>query len=322
MVSPDGDTELFDIHAGVMQGDTLAPFLFVIVLDYALTKAIAGREEELGLTLTPRRSRRTPAKSICDLDFADDIVLMSNLISQATELLRSVEGECKIVGLNLNIPKTKAMYFNTEEAPITNLSAEKIDQALTKCGDQDFKYLGSWCEKARDIITRKALAWRALHKMDRIWKSELDDDLKIDLFRATVESILLFGSQTWSLTKAEEKSLNGTYTRMLRAAKNIHWSEKITNKNLYGKLKPVSEFVRERRMRLAGHVLRDLSSPAHMTITWQPTHGRASRGRPETTFVDMLLRDTNLDNVTELENCMMDKNLWTKLCGSRSASYD
>ena len=34
--SPDGDTEFFDIVAGVLQGDTLAPYLFMIVLDYLL----------------------------------------------------------------------------------------------------------------------------------------------------------------------------------------------------------------------------------------------------------------------------------------------
>ena len=33
VVSPDGDTDLFEITMGVLQGDTLAPFLFVIVLD-------------------------------------------------------------------------------------------------------------------------------------------------------------------------------------------------------------------------------------------------------------------------------------------------
>ena len=83
VVSPDGDIKMFKILAGVMQGDTLAPFLFVIVLDYALSKAIIGKEEELGLTLRPRRSRRIPAESICDLDFADDIVLVSNTVAQA-----------------------------------------------------------------------------------------------------------------------------------------------------------------------------------------------------------------------------------------------
>ena len=43
--SPDVETELFDITAGVLQGDTLAPDIFVIVLDYALRRAVNGREE-------------------------------------------------------------------------------------------------------------------------------------------------------------------------------------------------------------------------------------------------------------------------------------
>ena len=57
-VTPDGETDEFDITAGVLQGDTFAPFLFVIVLDYAPRKAINGREHDLGFTITPRRSRR------------------------------------------------------------------------------------------------------------------------------------------------------------------------------------------------------------------------------------------------------------------------
>ena len=34
--SPDGDREYFDIGAGVLQGDTLAPYLFIICLDSRL----------------------------------------------------------------------------------------------------------------------------------------------------------------------------------------------------------------------------------------------------------------------------------------------
>ena len=48
----EGDTDdYFRMFAGVMQEDTLAPYLFVIVLDYAMRKAISGRENELGLAL-------------------------------------------------------------------------------------------------------------------------------------------------------------------------------------------------------------------------------------------------------------------------------
>ena len=61
---------------GVLQGDTLAPFLFVIALDYAMRKAIEGKEEDFGFTITPQQSRRVRAKTITDLDFADDIPLI------------------------------------------------------------------------------------------------------------------------------------------------------------------------------------------------------------------------------------------------------
>ena len=82
VISPDGDTDYFRIIAGVLQGDTLAPYLFVVVLDYALGKAISGREEELGFTLERRQSSRKPASCITDLDFVDDLVLLSNEIEQ------------------------------------------------------------------------------------------------------------------------------------------------------------------------------------------------------------------------------------------------
>ena len=93
VVSPDGDTALFDILAGVLQGDTLAPYLFVIVLDYAMRRATEGKELELGFTVQKRRSSRFPAKAVTDMDFADDIALISEEIVQAQELLDRVEKE-------------------------------------------------------------------------------------------------------------------------------------------------------------------------------------------------------------------------------------
>ena len=36
VITPDGETDLFGITAGVLQGDTLALYLFIVALDYAL----------------------------------------------------------------------------------------------------------------------------------------------------------------------------------------------------------------------------------------------------------------------------------------------
>ncbi len=56
--SPDGDTEYFDIVAGVLQGDLLAPYLFIICLDYILRKNQNGFRRNRSTTsqiLTIRR---------------------------------------------------------------------------------------------------------------------------------------------------------------------------------------------------------------------------------------------------------------------------
>ena len=92
-----------------------------------------------------------------------------------------------------------------------------------------------------DIHVRKALAWSACNKLCKIWKSELSRYIKVRLFRAIVESILLYGSETWTLTKELTKRLDGTYTRMLRCALNISWKSHTTNEVLYGSIPRLSE---------------------------------------------------------------------------------
>ena len=44
VITPDGETKEFQISKGVLQGYTLEPFLFVIVLDYAMIMAIKDNE--------------------------------------------------------------------------------------------------------------------------------------------------------------------------------------------------------------------------------------------------------------------------------------
>ena len=59
--SPDGDTEYFDIVAGVLQGDTLAPYLFIICLDYVLSqfdiKPIHMSVTVIPLEISPAREK-------------------------------------------------------------------------------------------------------------------------------------------------------------------------------------------------------------------------------------------------------------------------
>ena len=303
--TPDGDTETFQILAGVLQGDTLAPFLFIVALDYALRCAIDGREEELGFTLVKRASRRIPAKMVTDLDFADDISLISDTVEQACILLTEVERHCKRIGLGLNAKKTKVMPQNVDDPSVTTLDGTLLEVV------QDFKYLGAWIASTqRDIKVRRARAWSALHSMKKVWRAPLSDEFKRRFFVSTVESVLLYGSEAWTLSVQDEKALDGVYTRMLRMSLNVSWENHIRNVDLYGNLPRLSDKIRQRRMGLSGHCVRHPELSASELILWEPSHGRRDRGRPHITYIDTLKRDTGLGHVHEIRTLMEDRDQW------------
>ena len=62
VTTPDGDTESFNILAGVLQGDTLAPFIFILILDYVLRISVeqkkpSTQEKQPPPCTTPNRLR-------------------------------------------------------------------------------------------------------------------------------------------------------------------------------------------------------------------------------------------------------------------------
>ena len=64
--SPDGDTDYFDIVTIVLKGDALAPFLFIICLDYILQTSIDLMKEN-GFTLKKARCKQYPVEIISGL---------------------------------------------------------------------------------------------------------------------------------------------------------------------------------------------------------------------------------------------------------------
>ena len=187
--SPDGDTEYFDIVAGVLQGDTLAPYLFIICLDYVLRTSI-DKIRENGFELTKKRSRRYPATTITDADYADDITILANTPDQAETLLHSLERAETNIGLYVNAHKTEYMCYN-QTGDISTLEGTPL-----KLVDK-FTYLGSSVESTeKDIETRLTKAWIAINRLSIIWKSDLTDKMKRSFFQEAVTSILLYGCTT------------------------------------------------------------------------------------------------------------------------------
>jgi hypothetical protein len=156
------DENTFNLGIGVLQGDTLAPYLFVIVMDFVLRSAMT---DEYGILLkkkTGTARRGSPALYITDLDFADDLVLLGSTIPKAQKLLNSLEKAALKVGLRINQSKTEYILVcdwgdkKPRDIKISTGSLKRVD---------DYKYLGSWLlNSTTDFKVRRDLAWLAIKK--------------------------------------------------------------------------------------------------------------------------------------------------------------
>ena len=152
-------------------------------------------------------------------------------MEQAQLLLQRLEIAGEATGLHINCKEKEYMMFNQANTELKSQGGELLKQV------EDFKYLGSWiADSKRDMEVRIKLAWKALNKLDRIWKSKLKRELKIQFFRTTIQSVLLYGAESWTLTNSMCRRLDGTYTIMLRAVVGFTWRDRKTNKELYGQL--------------------------------------------------------------------------------------
>ena len=263
--------------------------------------------------LNKKRSKRYPAKTITDADYADDLALLANTPNQAETLLHCLERAAAGIGLHVNAHKTEYMCYN-QTGNITTL-----DGASLRLVDK-FTYLGSSVSSTEnDIDTRLTKAWTAIDRLSIIWKSDLTDEMKCSFFQAAVVSILLYGCTTWTLTKRLEKKLDGNYTRMLKAILNKSWRQHPTRRQLYGHLPPITKSIQVRRARHAGHCWRSKDELVSDVLLWTPTYGQAKAGRPARTYIQQLCEDTGC-NSEDLPEAMNDREKWREMVRDIRAS--
>ena len=288
--TPDGPSPEFLTTSGVLQGDTLSPFLFVVIMDFVLRRTL---QEEDGFIVANRRSSRHPAIRLTCLAYADDVALTCCDPAAAQRAVRRLVEEGERVGLRINLNKTKVLHIGTSSNPPLLLSnGESI------CVCANFTYLGVPVMNCDAILeSRKQLAWRALYLLRSIFESAARDSLKIALFRSAVESVLSYGLEAVPMTESRAASLNGAYRRLLRAALGIHYPETVSNEELAARtrLPPFACLLQRRRAMLVGHCLRANErgeGPPLATLLLHPPRERLRRGQGRTvTLTSCLLSD-------------------------------
>ena len=145
ILSSDGETEFFEILAGFVQGDTLVPYIFTTMLDYAMRQAIKNDVREIAFKLDQKRSRRHNPYVITNLDYADDLALVTEQMKQAQDFLNHVQHNAAKIVLHLNAVKREFRSFNKEQKTVLKSANKENIKKVDNC-----KYLGAWIDNTEN----------------------------------------------------------------------------------------------------------------------------------------------------------------------------
>ena len=324
-------SEPFDITTGVLQGDVLAPFLFIIVIDYVSKLSAGGygyvthkgsSNDSSGRNM--RRTTRNISRLVNDLAFADDIALLENSNLQAQCQLDSLRQNASTVGLEINIKKTEQMRLNqpaTSPPPPPLL----IDGQPIEIVDE-FKYLGSFMGSTdKDVANRIGLAWAAFNKLKRILarSGKPSVKLKLRLFNAACISILLYGCESWVLTAQHAKKLDVFARTCYRIILGVRQTEAhMTNEQLYklaDNARPITKVIRERQLQFTGHCLRMSDNElANIYAIYSSSVAPNRRGKPKRSYLDQISTYLCADrqirpDAAEIVKLASDRKNWKKI---------
>ena len=218
----------------------------------------------------------------------------------------------------MNAKKTEYMICGGDLNIIDTTIPLKSNDGTVLNQVKDFKYLGAWiASSSREVIVRIAQAWSSATRLKKIWISQLSQALKKQFFQSTVQAILLYGCETWSLTKTLSNRLNGAYTKLLRYITDCHWSQRIRNEVLYNYngIPSITNVIRHRRIRFSGHCVRATNQPLHQLVLRQPSKGFRRGGGAVKTYPKQILEDLSPNfhdtpTYDQIQDFMLDKKLY------------
>lgn len=265
-------SQSFEVKTGVKQGCLLSPFLFLLAIDWTMRETTEGKRNGIQWTMW---------EQLDDLEFADDIVLLSHTQTQMQEKTDRLSQTAIKLGLTPNTTKTQVIKIHSKNRHPIYLNSTPLKEV------EAFTYLGSVVDTnggtEADIRSRINKARVVFNMLRKIWSSKnISTNTKICIFNSNVKQVMLYGSETWRTTKHTTHRLQTFINTCLRRILNIWWKDKVSNVDLWKRTSqdPIDFQIQKRKWSWIGHTLRQpATNITRQALKWNP-QGKRKQGRP------------------------------------------
>jgi len=276
---------------GVRKGCVLSPVLFAAVLESAM-RTWRAQVGDVGWDIVPSAQR------LCELRFADDILLLARSAAEVAQMLDALVVELATAGLVLNPGKT--MVLTTVAGPPPQLQTPAGLTLRVLPPEEAHKWLGRKLCFSPEHRTMEETTMRIRAGMGAFWaRSSLfchrgaPVSLRMRLFHATVTQIVCYAAGTKALPTAEARALDASYRKCLRKMAGLPaacdwrrpWHQILHDANARAELLAQTAGVRAwsdecaaRMWRRAGKVARMPADRwARALLDWDPSAGLRRR---------------------------------------------
>ena len=138
-----------------------------------------------------------------DLDFADDIALLSSTRQHIQTKTDKLAREAERVGLKVNVDKCKPLRINSRSNDVVEVNGRGIEDV------DRFVYLEATVSKeggGTEHIQKRVVKARGVFlRLKMIWSSHsISRRTKVRLYKTLVKPVLIYGCETWKINKCDE----------------------------------------------------------------------------------------------------------------------